>query len=335
MIDQLYTWFGCKKQVVDRVWQAWGSDITLTCEPFAGTAIVSLSAPDECHISNMYLNDADAHVANVLRSVLYDPDEVIYHCCHPRLELDLHMIHDYLTSSKPSLRELLGTAIDACVPVLAGLWVWGINNWLGSGWCSDDLVLKTPDKVALDNTDLDEFSGTWRNKLDHGNKLTERIATVRQKLNARNQITERLTDSPRYEHVKDLVYSIYHRLRDAKILYGDFERVLTGSYLESFTCGIFIDPPYPQTDAYYDNNEDETFARALRWFIDNCDNPKYRIIFCCQESNLVGIELPDKIRKEVWSRSGGYAQDKKADRHTEVLLFSSACINPDDMAWAL
>jgi site-specific DNA-adenine methylase len=379
MIDQLYTYFGCKKQVIDRVWQAWDG-VNLTCEPFAGTAIVSLSRPDNHSVSQMYLNDADCHISNVLRSVLYDPNEVIYHCAHPRIELDLHMIHDYLASSKPSLRELLGTAIDACDPVMAGLWVWGINNWLGSGWCSDDLILKTPDKVSLDNTDLDEFEShestprnklndsnklteriatgrqkftrmnqmteriaTERNKLNHGNQFSERIATGRNKINHRNQLTERLTDSPRYEHISELVYNIYHKLRDAKILYGDFERVLTDSYLENFTAGVFMDPPYPQTESgyasstgtRYDNNDDETFARALKWFIDHRGNPNYRIIFCCQESNLKGIILPDDIRKEGWSRNGGYSQHNIADRHTEVMLFSPACPNPDDMAWAL
>jgi site-specific DNA-adenine methylase len=352
-LKQLYTYFGCKKKIIERVWQAWG-DVDMTVEPFAGTAIVSLTQPENHCVKNMYLNDGDCHIVNVMRSVLYNPDEVIFHAAHPRCELDMHMIHDYLYNMRPALEELCKSAIDACDPVAAGLWVWGCNNWLGNGWCSDLVKLKTPDALALSNTDLDEFkdnkiytrrikpnnrnrlterlvTGMPRNKLTKTNQLTERLVTgmPRNKPNNRNRLTERLTDSPRHEHIKNLVYRIYHTLRDGRILYGDFERVLTKSYIDDArTCGIFLDPPYPGTydgTYLYAAEENDAFSRSLKWFLDNCDNPKYRIVFCCQESNLVDVKLPKSVKKEAWSRDGGYAIQAKNDRHTEVMLFSRGC----------
>jgi site-specific DNA-adenine methylase len=79
------------------VWAALG-EVTTYAEPFAGTAVVGLSCPYT--VPNFYLNDANAHIANVFRSVMYDPDEVIFQACHPRLELDMWMIHDYLINGR-------------------------------------------------------------------------------------------------------------------------------------------------------------------------------------------------------------------------------------------
>lgn len=148
---QLFTYFGVKKKVVEQVWQAWG-DVDMTIEPFAGTAVTSLSRPENHNVKVMYLNDKDCHVANVLRSVLYHPDIVINQCCHPRLELDMHMIHDYLVNYKGTLSELLKTSFCACNPVLAGLWVWGCNSWIGGNWCAEKVIHKKVDELCVNNT---------------------------------------------------------------------------------------------------------------------------------------------------------------------------------------
>ena len=55
-LKQLFTYFGCKKQIIERVWRAFGDDIAMTVEPFAGTAIVSVSRPDGLKLANMYLS---------------------------------------------------------------------------------------------------------------------------------------------------------------------------------------------------------------------------------------------------------------------------------------
>jgi len=410
---QLYTYFGCKKKVVDLVWRAWGPEVTLVVEPFAGTAVISLNAPEGHNVKNWYLNDYDMHVANVLRSVRYHPDTVVEYAAHPRLEIDMHQIHDYLMANKPSLRDLLLTGIEACDPKLAGWWIWGCNNWLGSQWCACPIK---PDEVFLKNEDLKKFedaegtwrkkpnnrnriteslTGTWRQKPVHSNRITESLtatgrqklssnncitesltATGRQKPNNRNRITEsltatgrqklnncnritesltatgrkkpnncnriteQLTDNSRTEHIRGLVHRAYEQLRDTTILYGDFGRVLTNSYLgDSKNVGIVLDPPYPSTNmanggsAYSEGRDDEqdTFHRAWAWFVEHHEDADKRIVFCCQESCLEGLTVPGAVRVINWTRNTGYSSgNKKTDaqkdtRSTELLLLSTAC----------
>jgi hypothetical protein len=272
-INQLYTYFGCKKAMLSELWDYWGPGCDVLVEPFAGTAVATLNCPYRIH--KIYLNDFDCHVANVLRSVVYEPETVIDHACHPRIELDLHMIHDYLTGIRPGLRDTLMSGIEAHDAKLAGWWVWGCNNWLGGGWCSDNRILKTPDALAVasqspagtcrkkpnKNQQLTErqIVATPRKKPNDRNKLTERlVATERKKPNTGNRLTERLAPDRR-AHVSELVYRCYDHLRDAKILYGDFARCLTNSYLEGSRMAILLDPPYPGTDCEY--TDDDAFAR--------------------------------------------------------------------------
>ena len=392
MIDKLYTYFGAKKKIVDQVWRIFGNDKSYTkyFEPFCGSAVIGLNAPDS--VKELYLNDFDCHIANVLRSVIYYPDIVIEHACHPRLELDLHMIHDYLQTSTPILRELLMSGIQNCDPIKSGWWIWGCNNWLGGGWCTEYGQLKTLDDLALRNRDLWRFEpvvrtgrnklihrdqatenkitgtlrkklihrdqatenkitgtlrkklnncdrvteniiGTKRNKLNHGNQETEKIiGTKRLKLVHRDQVTENKTenDYARKAHISNLIYNAYTRLRDAKILYGDFERLLTNSYITG-KCLIFLDPPYPSSDeqTYTSIDTHDVFRRAYHYFIDNYQDDNKRIIFCCQQEDINDYTVPEDVRVIKWSRGNCYPGVQVASgnkRHTEILLLSKACL---------
>jgi len=352
--SSLYTYFGSKKKVVKEVWQHLDGDgYSKYIEPFAGTAVVALTAPES--INNIFLNDFDCHIANVLRSVLYYPEEVVENACRPRLELDLHMIHDYLQTSEGVLKELLMSGIEQCDPVKAGWWVWGCNNWLGGGWGTDHGKQKNLDALALKNKDLWRFEeqhrtsrskpnsrnsvtervvqSTFRRKLNHGNSVTERVvqSTRRKKLSNGNRNTERVTSYPRKDYIRSMVFRAYTRLRDAKILYGDFERVLTNSYTQG-KCSIFLDPPYPNSnDQVYMNLGNNPFKRSLDFFLANYQAKDKRIIFCCQDSDLEGCSIPVDIRRKSWSRDAGYGSgagsdsDSRARRTTEVILLSNAC----------
>ena len=355
MIDKLYTYFGAKKKIVDQVWRIFGNDKSYTkyFEPFCGSAVIGLNAPDS--VKELYLNDFDCHIANVLRSVIYYPDIVIEHACHPRLELDLHMIHDYLQTSTPILRELLMSGIQNCDPIKSGWWIWGCNNWLGGGWCTEYGQLKTLDDLALRNRDLWRFepvvrtgrnklihrdqatenkiTGTLRKKLNNCDRVTENIiGTKRNKLNHGNQETENKTenDYARKAHISNLIYNAYTRLRDAKILYGDFERLLTNSYITG-KCLIFLDPPYPSSDeqTYTSIDTHDVFRRAYHYFIDNYQDDNKRIIFCCQQEDINDYTVPEDVRVIKWSRGNCYPGVQVASgnkRHTEILLLSKACL---------
>jgi site-specific DNA-adenine methylase len=371
-IKQLYTYFGSKKKIVDLVWE-YLSDVTCFLEPFAGTAVVAINRP--AHVKNVYLNDYDCHIVNVLRACMYKPEELIDYICHPRLELDLHMISDYLSrpSVKTGLREKLMTRLDYCDARMAGWWVWGINHWIGGSWCN--CILQTPDALTAhyENPffDGDEYApsdqSTKRNKIVDRNKNThalleeedlddsKQVSSGRKKLEARNrnthalleeedfddskqvsswrmklaygnQNTHALCDGPRREHVAKMVNAIYNNLSETKIMYGDFERVLTDSYINNTPCGVFLDPPYVPVkgrDMAYGasdtSNHNEIFERAKKWFLDNRKRKELRIILCGHSMDFE--DMPKDVKKIQWKRGSGYCKNK-VDNAEEMLCLS-------------
>ena len=322
--NQLYTYFGCKKKMIDIVWTEYFHDIDMLIEPFAGTAVIACNKPDTVNVKTTYLNDYDCHIANVLRSVVYDSEALIDYICHPRLELDLHMIHDYITGAKPYLRDLLMKNIDAHDVKLAGWWVWGINHWIGGSWCNcelkkiDKLTEQYDEDFFVYPSGVGEKVSTGRNKLISSDQVThQKISTDRNKLLHGDQLTHNKT-SDRYDHVSTIVNNIYDQLSEAKIMYGDFERVITDSYTgDGKRVGIFMDPPYQKVScATYDNlygssnlkEDHNTFDRAKKWFLDNYKNPKLKIILCGHKECFDDIHCD--IKKVEWKRGGGYAKDK-------------------------
>ena len=130
-----FPWFGGKRRVADKVWPALG-DVDNYVEPFAGSLAVLLERPGSHVARAETVNDADGFVANVWRAIAAAPDEVARWCDWPVNEADLMARHLWLVNEG---RDLLGRLegdpewFDAKV---AGWWLWGVNAWIGSGWCS-------------------------------------------------------------------------------------------------------------------------------------------------------------------------------------------------------
>jgi hypothetical protein len=99
---------------------------------------------------------------------------------------------------------------------------------------------------------------------------------------------------------------------------------VTDTYLIG-TTGVFMDPPYPETEGYV-GNEQKVFDGSLKWFLDNYKRKYLRIVFCCQDKNIVGKNVPSDVRRENWSRDSGYATDKSINE-TELILYSDACLD--------
>ena len=73
------------------------------------------------------------------------PDEVATHADWPVNEADLHARHLWLVRRKPEIRAACMADPDWCDPKAAGWWVWGLSQWIGSGWCDDKaLTLQAP-----------------------------------------------------------------------------------------------------------------------------------------------------------------------------------------------
>ncbi len=127
-----FPWFGGKSRVAHVVWDRFG-DVDNYVEPFAGSLAVLLARPTKPQTETV--NDLDCYLANFWRSLRLDPDELTEHADGPVNEADLHARHQWLVD-QGGFRERMKTDPDFHDSKIAGWWVWGISQWIGSGWCS-------------------------------------------------------------------------------------------------------------------------------------------------------------------------------------------------------
>lgn len=159
--------------MADLVWSRLGNPDNYI-EPFCGSAAMLLRRPGPPRVET--LNDADGFLCNFWRATKMDPERVAEFADDPVNEIDLHARHRWLLGiewpepdppepyrSEPLLREawlagyrwspeprLPGAGagflrrlqedpnyFDARV---AGLWCWGLSQWIGSGWCDPNNV---------------------------------------------------------------------------------------------------------------------------------------------------------------------------------------------------
>lgn len=128
-----FPWFGGKSRVAHVVWERFG-DVANYVEPFFGSGAVLLGRPTVPRIETV--NDKDCYLANFWRATVADPEAVAYHADWPVNEADLHARHLWLVNTGAERVERLKTDPDYYDPLIAGWWVWGICQWIGSGWCS-------------------------------------------------------------------------------------------------------------------------------------------------------------------------------------------------------
>lgn len=127
-----FPWFGGKSRVAPVVWERFG-DVRNYVEPFAGSLAVLLGRPTEPKIETV--NDLDCWIANFWRALRADPEALAHHADWPVNEADLHARHLWLVK-QAAFREQMKTDPDYFDVKIAGWWVWGISQWIGSGWCA-------------------------------------------------------------------------------------------------------------------------------------------------------------------------------------------------------
>lgn len=130
-----FPYFGGKSRVANLVWSRFG-DTKNYIEPFFGSGAVLLARPD-WHGKVETVNDADCYVANFFRALQNAPEDVARFADYPVNEADLHARHNWLVNSQSSqeFRERMKSDPDYFDAKIAGWWVWGISQWIGSGWC--------------------------------------------------------------------------------------------------------------------------------------------------------------------------------------------------------
>lgn len=127
-----FPWFGGKSRVAAEVWARFG-DTANYVEPFAGSLAVLLGRPHAPRIETV--NDLDCYLANFWRATARDPEAVAEAADWPINEADLHARHRWLVNQE-AFRERMKSDPEFFDAKIAGWWVWGISQWIGSGWCS-------------------------------------------------------------------------------------------------------------------------------------------------------------------------------------------------------
>ena len=126
-----FPYFGGKSRIAGAIWERFGT-VSNFVEPFFGSGAVLLGCPCPGHTETV--NDADGLLANFWRALRADPDAVAEHADYPVSELDLHARHRWLVAQRADVERLLADP-EWYDPKAAGWWVWGISQWIGSGWC--------------------------------------------------------------------------------------------------------------------------------------------------------------------------------------------------------
>ena len=354
-----FVWFGGKRKVAPQVWAALG-DVDNYVEPFAGSLAVLLGRPHDLGDGSRRaetVNDADGFLANFWRAVALDPERVAHFADYPVNEVDLFARHLWLVNDGRSrLLEGMESNPEWFDAQVAGWWVWGVNAWIGSGWCSGTGPWMHSEDGVAKRPHLGDAGQGINRKLPHLGNAGRGINRQRPHLGSAGQgINRQLPHlgnagqagfnnlEYRAQGIAAYFCEIADRLRDTRVCCGDWSRVVTtGALSFGARVGVFLDPPYlgdvRTADLY--SVDDHTIAHEVRqWALDNGDDLRLRIVLAGYTSEHDHL-MPDTWRRVFWSSSASYqttasagraangaADGNLSNRHKECLWLSPGCVD--------
>ena len=294
-----FPWFGGKSRAASLIWDALGN-VPNYVEPFAGSLAVLLARPHAAKTETV--NDLDCYLANFWRAVATDPDAVAHHADWPVNEADLHARHRWLIA-QADFRERMRTDPDYHDAKVAGWWVWGLCQWIGSGWCV-----------------------TEAQQLPHLGDAGMGVHRPSQKL-------PHLGDAGR--GVRDYLHALAARLRTVRVACGDWSRVLGDSVTwRHGVTGIVLDPPYTEGEhaVTYSAGTGTVAQDVAAWAFANGDHPQLRIVLCGYEGEH---DAPAGWRVVPWKARGGYGNQGdgrgRENARRERLWLSPHCLGAADL----
>lgn len=335
-----FIWFGGKRRVAAEVWAALG-DVDNYVEPFAGSLAVLLGRPTWHRGRAETVNDADHYLANFWRALAADPVAVATWADWPVNESDLFARHLWLVNEGRARIASMEADPDFYDVKVAGWWVWGLNAWIGSGWCSG----KGPwtAEAVTEASQLPHLGtagqGVNRQRPHLGtagqgvNRQLPHLGDAGQGATPGGASTASVPTSVTPGRVQQIL-DLADRLRLVRVCCGDWQRVVTDGALNyGATVGVFLDPPYlgdvRTADLYA--VDDLTIAHAVReWCIANGDNPRLRIVLAGYTDEHDAL-MPASWRRHRYSASKSYGSSagggvNEANRHKECLWFSPHCV---------
>ncbi len=341
-----FPWFGGKSRAAELVWGGFG-DVANYVEPFAGSLAVLLARPHAPRIETV--NDLDCYLSNFWRAVKNAPEEVASWADWPVNEADLHARHRWLVGQEEFRLRLRRepTYFDARI---AGWWVWGICQWIGSGWCTNPegtgrraRGVNVSEQAARPNLSGDkgvhrrsrDLTGAagWEKRPRLGEKLpraglTAKLPNVSSGFGNGTGHGVHASGKP-LEAIGEWMLVLADRLRRVRVCCGDWRRVLGRSATECIgVTGILLDPPYGEAagrDPSLYAEESLSVAQDVRdWALEHGANKKLRIALCGYEGEH---EMPKDWQCVEWKAGGGYAgaagNTENASR--ERIWFSPHC----------
>ena len=302
--DAPFFWAGSKRRVSDVIWQALG-DVDNYVEPFAGSLATLLRRPEDHKRTIETVSDLDGFVANFWRSVKMSPVEVAKWCDYPVSHIDMTVRHQWLVAQRETLMEQLATSPDWHDPKIAGWWCWGLNMWIGSGWCDAKRPHLSNGGVGIHAT---------RPHLSNGGQAPTQAEIIHLWMDG-----------------------LCARLRRVRIVHGSWERVASpGSIGPGRITGVMLDPPYdPKKLAHsgvlYAEHSSSVSAECRDWAIDAVkSDERMRIVLCGYSDEHV---MPDDWRCLSWSSSGMQVSKSGGGsgttRHKERIWLSPSCLEVD------
>lgn len=350
--------FGGKSAVAAEVWQRFGLPDTYV-EPFCGTAAVLLGSPHWPHGRVVEtINDASGWIVNVWRAIQADPEEVARWADAPIFEPDLHAKHAWLMGQRSQLVERLEGDPDYFDAKVAGWWVWGASCWIGQGWCSGNGPWSVQEDEEGYRVLAKGEQGSVNRKRpqceDRGVLISRQLpylTSAGQGVNrqmpemhsARGVVKSSMADD-RTAGLVAWMQDLSDRLRDVRILCGDWKRAVTPAVTTYHgTAALLLDPPYnddERTPDLYTEDSGTVAAEVRQWCLENGDNPSLRIALCGYAGEHDELDDAGWERFE-WKANGGYGnQGKNTSRGRdnaarEVIWFNKSCVKPDAVQGSL
>jgi hypothetical protein len=338
-----FPWFGGKSAVADIVWSRFG-DVANYVEPFCGSAAVLFSRPhwpwDGHRIETV--NDADGFLCNFWRAVSADPDAVADHADYPVSELDLHARHFWLVNTARPQVERLREDPEFYDVKIAGWWVWGACQWIGSGWCHHPEWQQLPHLgdagmgVHRPSQKLPHLGDAGRGVHRPSQQLPH-LGNAGRGVHRPSQQLPHLGDAGRGE-LHAYFRLIADRLRRVRVCCGDWSRVLGPTpTVRLGTTAVFLDPPYTdkadRKSGVYARDDESVGHKVCEWAKANGDNPELRIALCGYEGEY---DMPDEWECVAWKARGGYGSQGdgvttkgRNNSERERVWFSPHCIRPN------
>ena len=289
-----FPYFGGKGMIADVVWQYLG-DVKQYIEPFFGSGAVLLKRP-QTKLEKIYeiVNDKDGFIANVWRSIIFNPDEVAKWCDWPVNHADLAARRKVLIANEGYLIKGLQDGPEWHDAKLAGYWIWAASCWIGSGMTVDSKIPHLTGDKGI------------HSKIPH------------------------LTGD---KGIHEWINALQNRLRYVKVVCGDWERVCGGNWQDNNKpAGFFFDPPYAtagRDEKIYHHDSISVGKDVEKWCLERGKNPNYRIVVCGYDDEYADLVNNGWIVHQ-WKAGGGYAKTNSPGANNAIrerLFISPHCLH--------